>query len=304
MALQTSGQISISDIQTELSNSSGSLTALSVAASKTAPHGMKEFYGFSAGPAYNNTQYYQNDGTGDYIDCTTSTAPFNINTTQDLSFSMWVRQTGNKQNQLLFNFGNTNANGNNRIFLSYSANLNRFVFRYRSNSVNFDRQWALHGGTNETISGVTSSSTGWTSSSRGNVNSDDFCLITVTYDASQSTATSAMKFYWNASEMPTQAAANNGTRTAMSATKGRIGENLHLTNSAGNATLDYDEIKIFNKVLSSSEVTSLYNSGSIADSTQTVSSGLITEWTFDDNTVDDSNSEYTCTKVNGVISSY
>ena len=303
MALQTSGQISISDIQTELSSSSGSLTTLSLAASKTAPHGMKEFYGFSAGPAYNNTRYYQNDGTGDYIDCTTSTAPFNINTTQDLSFSMWVRQTGNKQNRVLFNFGNTNANGNNRIFLSYSANLNRFVFRYRSNSVNFDRQWALHG-TNGTATGVTSSSTGWTSSSRGNVNSDGFCLLTVTYDASQSTATSAMKIYWNSSELTSQAVANNGTRTAMAATKGRIGENLHLTNSAGNATLDYDEIKIFNKVLSASEVTSLYNSGSIADSTQTVSSGLITEWTFDDNTVDDSNSEYTCTKVNGVISSY
>lgn len=304
MALQTSGQISISDIKTELGSSSGSLTALSVAASKTAPHGMKEFYGFSAGPAYNNTRYYQNDGTGDYIDCSTSTAPFNINTTQDLSFSLWVRQTGNKQNQNIFNFGNTNADGNNRIVLSYSANLNRIIFRYRSNSVNFDRQWALHGGTNGTVSGVTSSSTGWTSSSRGNVNSDGFCLITVTYDASESTPSNAMKLYWNSSEMPNTANSNSGTRTAMAATKGRIGENLHRTDAAGNATLDYDEIKIFDKVLSASEVTSLYNSGSIADSTQTVSSGLITEWTFDDNTADDSNSKYTCSIVNGVISSY
>lgn len=302
MALQTSGQISISDIQTELGNSSGSLTALSVAASKTAPHGMTEFYGYSAGPAYNNTRYYQNDGTGDYIDCTTSTAPFNINTTQDLSFSLWVRNTGSKQNQLLFNFGNTNANGNNRIFVTYSANLNRLIFRYRSNSTNFDRQWALHD--NSSATGISSSANGWSSTSRGNVNSDNFCLLTFTYDASQSTSGSAMNMYWNASQLTTQSAANNGTRTAMSATKGRIGENIHLTNSAGNATLDYDEIKIFNKVLSSSEVTSLYNSGTIADSTQTVSSGLITEWTFDDNTVDDSNSEYTCTKVNGVISSY
>lgn len=302
MALQTSGQISISDIQTELGNSSGSLTALSVAASKTAPHGMTEFYGYSAAPAYNNTRYYQNDGTGDYIDCTTSTAPFNINTTQDLSFSLWVRNTGSKQNQLLFNFGNTNANGNNRIFVTYSANLNRLIFRYRSNSTNFDRQWALHD--NSSATGISSSANGWSSTSRGNVNSDNFCLLTFTYDASQSTSGSAMNMYWNTSQLTTQSAANNGTRTAMSATKGRIGENIHLTNSAGNATLDYDEIKIFNKVLSSSEVTSLYNSGTIADSTQTVSSGLITEWTFDDNTVDDSNSEYTCTKVNGVISSY
>lgn len=304
MPLQTSGQISISDIQTELSNTSGSLTTLSVAAGKSAPHGIKEFYGYSSGSGYTNTKYYQNDGTSDYIDCTTSTAPFNINTTQDLSFSLWVRQTGSKQNQVLFNFGNTNANGNNRIFLSYSANLNRMVFRYRSNSVNFDRQWALHGGSNGTTTGVTSSSTGWTSSSRGNVNSDGFCLMTVTYDASESNASNAMKFYWNATELTIQAVANSGTRTAMAATKGRIGENIHLTNSAGNATLDYDEIKIFNKVLSSSEVTSLYNSGSIADSTQTVSSGLITEWTFDGGTVDDSAGSYTCSLVNGAITDY
>ena len=92
--------------------------------------------------------------------------------------------------------------------------------------------------------------------------------------------------------------------TAIDATKGRIGENLQATNSAGNCTLDYDEIKIYNKVLSSSEVTTLYNSGTIADSSQTVSSGLITEWTFDNNNANDSNSKYTNTIVNGTITAY
>ena len=88
----------------------------------TAPHAISEFYSYdhSAAAAYSNTRYYQNDGTSDYINCTTSTSPFSINTTQDLSFSIWVRNTGALQNQLLWNFGNTNANGNNRIFLTYS----------------------------------------------------------------------------------------------------------------------------------------------------------------------------------------
>lgn len=318
MALPSSGQISFSDLGQELlgdpnaelsittAAESGYVTINTASASfpnDEVPHAISEWYGYDhTASSYTNSRYYQNDGTGDYIDCTTSTAPFNINTTQDLSFSLWVRNTGSKQNQLLFNFGNTNANGNNRIFVTYSANLNRLIFRYRSNSVNFDRQFALHD--NSSVTGISSSANGWSSTSRGNVNAQNFCLLTFTYDASQSTSASAMKMYWNSSEVTTQAAANSGTRTAMSATKGRIGENLHLTNSAGNATLDYDEIKIFNKVLSSSEVTSLYNSGTIADSTQTVSSGLITEWTFDDNTVDDSNNDYTCTKVNGVITSY
>jgi hypothetical protein len=263
---------------------------------------MKEFYGYSNAPAYSNTRYYQNDGTGDYINCTTSTSPFDINTTQDLSFCVWVRHTGSKQNQLVWNFGNTNANGNNRIFLTYSANLNRFITRVRTNSVNFDRQWGLHDNTSAT--GISSSSSGWSSTSRGTVNSDNWCMLTVTYDASQTNASNAFKAYWNASELTSQATANSGSRTAINASKGRIGENIHLTDSAGNATLDYDEIKIYNKVLSSSEVSTLYNSGSQADSTQTVSSGLITEWTFDNNNANDSNSKYTCSITGGNIATY
>ena len=320
MAITSSGQIKMSEIAVEFGIdaaepnqsltgfSDGSFGAINTNSSSypdgETPHSMSEFYSYDhdAAPAYSNTRYYQNDGTGDYINCTTSTSPFSINTTQDLSFCFWVRQTGSKQNQLMFNFGNTNANGNNRIFLSYSANLNRFIFRYRSNSVNFDRQWGLHD--NSSVTGISSSSTGWTSSSRGNTNGDGFCMITGTYDASQSNAANAFKLYWNAGELTSQAVANSGTRTAMTAIRGRIGENLHLTDSAGNATLDYDEFKIFNKVLSSSEVTTLYNSGTIADSSQTVSSGLITEWTFDNNNANDSNSKYTNTIVNGTITTY
>ena len=215
--------------------------------------------------------------------------------------SIWVRNTGSLQNQLLWNFGNTNANGNNRFMLTYSQSLNRLIARVRTNSVNFDRQFPLHD--NNSATGINSSAK-WKSSARGNVNSDGFCMITVTYDASQTNAANAFKLYWNATECTTQSNANSGTRTGINATKGRIGENLHATNSAGNATLDYDEIKIYNKVLSSSEVTTLYNSGAIADSSQTVSSGLITEWTFDNNNANDSNSKYTNSIVGGNIATY
>lgn len=301
MALPSSGQLSLSDIANEqdIALSNVSLRSMSSTAGFTTPDSVSEFYGYSS---YSNTRYYQNDGTSDYINCTTSTSPFSINTTQDLSFSLWVRNTGSKQNQLIYNFGNTNSNGNNRIFLTYSANLNRLIARYRSNSVNFDRQFALHD--NSGATGISSSSNGWSSTSRGTVNSDNFCMLTVTYDASQSNATNAFKLYWNANECTTQAAANSGTRTAINATRGRIGENIHLTNSAGNATLDYDEIKIYNKVLSSSEVSTLYNSGAIADSSQTVSSGLITEWTFDNNNANDSAGAYTCSIVGGNTATY
>lgn len=320
MALQSSGQIKISEIATEIIGNSepnlslrglsggtyGAINTNNAAADRPdgePPHAMSEFYSYdhSASAAYSNTRYYQNDGTGDYINCTTSTSPFSINTTQDLSVSIWVRNTGSLQNQLLWNFGNTNANGNNRFMFTYSQSLNRLIARVRTNSVNFDRQFPLHD--NNSATGINSSAK-WKSSARGNVNSDGFCMITVTYDASQTNAANAFKLYWNATECTTQSNANNGTRTGINATKGRIGENIHLTNSAGNATLDYDEIKIYNKVLSSSEVTTLYNSGVIADSSQTVSSGLITEWTFDNNNANDSNSKYTNSIVGGNIATY
>ena len=317
MALQSSGQIKMSELNTELNRGATDEFSISLAVeggyeaintnstnkpNDSAPHAISEWYSYdhNAAAAYSNTRYYQNDGTGDYINCTTSTSPFSINTTQDLSFSIWVRNTGSLQNQLLWNFGNTNSNGNNRFMLTYSQSLNRLIARIRTNSTNFDRQWPLH---DNSATGINSSAK-WKSSARGNVNSDGFCMITITYDASLTNAANAFKLYWNATECTSQSNANNGTRTAINATKGKIGENIHLTNSAGNATLDYDEIKIYNKVLSSSEVTTLYNSGVIADSSQTVTSGLITEWTFDNNNANDSNSKYTNTITNGTITAY
>ena len=319
MALPTTGAISFSDIMAELgldentpdtrlaSLENGDYVTINLNSSDrpdgNPPHSLSEWYRYNheAQPAYSNTRYYQNDGTSDYINCTTSTSPFDINTTQDLSFSMWVRHTGTKANQLLFNFGNTNANGNNRIFVTYSHSLNRLIFRIRTNSVNFDKHFALHDNTSAT--GLSNSSSGWSSTSRGNVNSDNFCMLTFTYDASQSTAASAFKMYWNNTECTSTANSNNGTRTAITSIRGRIGENLQATNSAGNATLDYDEIKIYNKVLSQSEVTTLYNSGAIIDSSA-LSSGLITEWTFENNNANDSNSKYTNSIVGGNIATY
>ena len=211
MALQSSGQISISDIKTELSNTSGSLNTLSVAAGKSTPHAMSEFYGYAS---YTNSHYYSNDGSNDYITGQkVSSTPFDINTTQDLSFNFWVRiKSSSKNNETLWNFGSTNANGNNRIFMQYIANSNRLLCRVRTNSVNFDRQFGLHD--NSSATGITNSSTGWTTGQRGNVNSDNFSMITLTYDASQTNSANAFKLYWNGSQLTSQAANTSGSRTS------------------------------------------------------------------------------------------
>jgi len=320
MAIGT-GQVKMSEIRSELlpgntepdlslkNCSDGTLATINQNSTSkpdgSEPHAMSEFKGYdhSAAPAYSNTKFYRNDGTGDYVNGTTSTSPFSISSSQDLTVSMWVRpQNTSSQNHMMINFGNTNANGNNRMFISYTANVNRILTRYRSNSVNFDVQWAIHD--NSTATGISNSTPAWSASNRGNTNGDGWIMITMTYDASQSTGSAAFDLYWNATAFTSQATSANGTRTTMNATKLRIGENLNQTNSGGNAYMDFDEIKIYNRVLSASEISTLYNSGTIADSSQTVSSGLITEWSFDGGNANDSNSKYTGSIVNGTTVNY
>jgi hypothetical protein len=64
MALQSSGQISIGDIRTEIGSSSGSLRTLSAAASKSTPDAISEFYGYSHSSTNSATLYYDSNGCG------------------------------------------------------------------------------------------------------------------------------------------------------------------------------------------------------------------------------------------------
>ena len=59
MALQSSGQIKISEIKAELGSSSNSLRALSAAANLSIPDAMSEFYGFSAAKYYWDLSNFQ-----------------------------------------------------------------------------------------------------------------------------------------------------------------------------------------------------------------------------------------------------
>ena len=250
-----------------------------------------------------NIRYYRGDGAGDYVDCVTASAPFNIDSTQDLSIVFWVRLTSsNLQNFLFWNFGNTSANKDNRIMLTYSSPLNRLTARVRSLGVNFDNQWDLTD--NSAATGITDNVTKWTASQRGNTNADGWTMITVTYDASEAAGADALKMYWNTAAMSVSAASTSGTRTAMAATHGRIGENLGETDSQGNVLADMDEIKIYNKVLTPAEISTIYNSGVILNAASTVEDGLITEWSFDDGTGDDREDVYTCTLVNAITAPY
>lgn len=288
MALQSSGQISISDIKTELGSSSGSLTTLSTTAGKTAPHGMKEFYGYSASEP--STKFWKYNGSNDRLVWRDS-SPAISGSSETMSFSFWFRiDRTSKDNLLFFDLYPQGTGSNaNRFFLNYSANLNRFIGRYRSSSSNFDRQWALHD--NSSVTGVSNSGTGLCTAQRGNVNSDNFCHIVLTYDGSQSSATNAFKCYWNAGELTSQAVANNGSRSNFNFTEITWGNDY---NSGTGDASGYDEMRIYDKVLTQSEITTIYNSGSPEfSSSDGVTSSLIFEDRAEASTPVDSAGQWT-----------
>ena len=287
MALPSSGAISLRDIALELGQAEEdiSLRTLSDVVGFSTPHGVDEFHGYSA----SSTKFWKYTGVNDRLVWRDS-SPAISGSSETMSFSFWFRiDRTSKDNLLLYDLYPQGASSNaNRFFLNYSANLNRFVARYRSGSSNFDRQWALH--SNSGVTGVSNSSTGLTTSQRGNVNSDNFCHIVVTYDGSQSTATNAFKCYWNAGELTSQAVANNGSRSNFNFTEVTWGNDY---NSGTADASGYDHMRIYDKVLSSSEVSSIYNSGTPVNSFKDgVTGSLIFEDRAEASTPVDSKSQW------------
>lgn len=258
MALQSSGEIKISQIKAELGSSSNSLRTLSAAAGLSVPDAISEFYGYSA---YSNDYYYTNDGVNDYIKGTWEN--YNSLHNTDWSVNFWIKQNQSSvaaQQLWDFNANSTLNSGNtvNRVFMQYTGSTNRLLVRVRTNSTNFDRQISLHD--NSSTTGV--SSAGWTASNRGNVNADGFCMITVTYDASQTTGAAAIKIYWNGTELTGTAASSNGTRTAATFASLSLCASQHNI-SGGNANVSIDEWAFYSDILTSTESSTLYNSGTI-----------------------------------------
>lgn len=321
MALQSSGQIKFSELNTELSRTSTDLISLTDASAGTyaaintnnavadrpdqsEPHAISEWYSYNhnAAGAYTNSHYWDNSYTA--LRSGSTTSPFNLSGSQDLSVSFWINQKPTTSNEIMWDFSNSNNNSANRFFLQYHKSLNRLVARHRTSGVNYDRQWALHDNNSVTGTG-TNSGVAWSNTNRGNTNSDDWTMITVTYDASQSNSANGLKLYWNANEVTTSASNNSGSRSSSAVNHFTIGNNNHnATTTAGGSNAKFDELKVFTSVLSASNVTSLYNGGVVANAANSYSTGLLTEYTFDDGVVD-SNGNFPSTGTNtGTRTSY
>lgn len=271
MALQSSGAISISQIRAEVGNGSYSLYALSQAAGFSSPDAMSEFYGYAA---YTNLNFYRNDGVNDYQELSGGDGSI-VFGDQPLTVSFWVRQNSStNKNAQMINFA-PEFSSNNRIMIDYNTNSNKLRFNHREASTNTMREYYL--ASNSGATGITGA---WTSSTRGNTNPQGFTMLTYTYDPTMP-GLEGLIVYWNTEELAHQAEVK-GNRGPLPVINMRVGENIHTTSSAGCANMDFDEIKVYDRVLTQQEVITLYNGGVIADNQNSLAyGGLLFEIGYD-----------------------
>lgn len=283
MALQSSGQISLSDIANEqsVSLSNVSLRSMSSTAGFSSPDAVSEFYGYSSQVA--NDYYWLGDGVNDTLRHTGSNVGYVTN--EDLTWCGWYRidETTNLTQQL-GSFSTSSPSGSNQIFIQYHGSLNRLMWRYRHSGSFHQRQFALHD--NSGVTGITSSSTGWRASNRGNTNADGFVHLAFTYDASDRTVSSGMKVYWNGEELTT-AAVNNSLSNPSYWTAASMAVADLVSSSPNNANVwkgAIDQVCVYKDVLTQGEIQTLYNSGTIVSPQDAgITTNLIGEYRFENN---------------------
>lgn len=291
MALPASGQISVSDILTEGGQSStrantslsdlelGNVFAINGSSASfpngSAPYAISEWYSYNHSAAA--SLYYWD--LSDDIKWDAATDKPLQSTTEDFSVSLWIRPqwAATDLNLTIFDLTPSGTTSTaNRFFLLYDYGLNRFIARYRSNSVNFDRQWALHD--NNSVTGTGSSSANrWTGANRGNTNADGFVHLLLNYDASQTDASNAFQIYWNSSELTSQAVANSGTRVSMTLDEVTFCGNDN--NTAGSRIADYMYMHMWDQVTLNPNLSNMYNSGT---PTSAADAGYTTNLIFGD----------------------
>jgi hypothetical protein len=288
MALQSSGAISIDDIRTELGTTTGSLAQLSAAVGFPAPHAMSDFYGYTATTP--NDLYWdfaEDDGGAKFVgDAGDSPGPF--------SFSMFVRPswTAVDFNVMLFEINTGSGLNSDRLLLIYDYGLNRLVFRYRGGTSNHHINWALNA---NSASGNISR---WHSTSTGPVNANGFAHIAGTFDPTQSLAINGLKLYWNGVAFNTAITQANGTMSPFPKT------NMYINvafNETADRSGDFDNVAFwFNRLLTPSEIVSLYNDGKGSTAADAgLTTGLGFEATMESGAFIDNTGNWTPTAVAG-----
>ena len=270
-------------------------------------------------------------GESNAITLVNSDDTFNIAGTDTWSISLWVKAGWSSSLNtgitfLIIQKENASFQNEDMVKLQYAENTNRIELRYGnkpSSSVSWFNQagWLFHSNSGSFASGFSAAGLGttfWSSSNRGNVNSDDYTMITITNDGTNTA--SSLRLYWNDGAVGTGHVLtnnNSGNRSSnpISSTNNRqvsIGANgIHSgqegsgqqRKTGNNSATIYNDLTIWNKKLSDSEVSELYNEGEVLNAqTHSASSDLIGYWKFEsDGSATVSNDDFTISGDSSIV---
>ena len=262
--------------------------------------------------AFTDTQAVEKSlstGESNAITFTDTADTFNFDGTDTWSISLWIKAgwSSSLNTNILFIIGQKSSATyqlEDMIRIIYNESTNRIECRYgnKTASAQWYNQggWLFHANSGVYAAGYAAAGLGttfWSASNRGYVGDDNFTMITITNDGSNTAA--SLRLYWNANAVgtaPIQTNNNSSNRTSIpiSGTDDRlwsIGSNGVHSGQAGSgqqrltgnssATV-YNDLTIWNKQLSDSEVSELYNSGTRLDAeTHSAESNLVGYWKFE-----------------------
>ena len=262
MALQSSGPIDISDIQAELGSTSGSLRTLSAAAGFTSPDAMSEFYGYSSAVEpdefFNVSNWKGNGGTKDIIGKIGQSGEFNGNssrvdtgynfgTDSSYSVSVWAKTSRTNYRQSIFGVIDSAGSGS-------TAQVEFGI--YSNNNFEF---WIANG------------TTGWTNNSvsASSYLDGNWHHYVLVVDGT------SVKLYADGNIFPIAnltSTVSAGTASSDNLVIGRFGD---YPNQQTGSNLVYwdggiDQVRIFNKALSSFEAITVYAESPATTSTTDV----------------------------------
>ena len=270
------------------------------------PHAMSEFYAYDHDlNVFNNTKSVSRSltgGTGQSIHFTSDDYSYMVEG-DNWTISFWVRvgwtSALNTNIHLLTSHvqpeeGNATYQLSDGIRIYFDEPTGKLFAAYGSKTTSSNgkqKRISFTLASNSSVTGI--GATGWNSSARGNTGDDNFTMITLTHAANRSSSTDDLKVYWNAAELSTRAVVNNDTlAVAMDSetdrlwsigSNGKWGTNDQI--KSGNAAeTEYTDISFWNIALSSSQVSTMYNSGAPMDVSGTniaQASNLKGWWTFE-----------------------
>ena len=324
MALQSSGQIKMSELNTEFGllaerqlglkdASDGTAATINTANASTdrpdgtAPHAISEFYGYdhSASSVTDSDYYWLGDGVNDTLRFTNHSSTL-FGSNDDFSYSGWFRvdETSN-QMQWLGSFSEASPSGANQIFIQYNPTSARMQLRFRyGGGGNFhQRFWSISSTNNYNVTGVNSN--GWYSTNRGNVNSEGFVHLVFTRDNSDTTS-SGMNLYWNGTKLPESIQFDSRSLTTFNIQSAAVGDSVG--SSPNNASVfkgGIDQVSVYSKTLTQSEITALYNSGTpMTCSDAGVTTNLLAEYRLENNATNTSGTFPSLTNSGGTFTAY